>query len=73
MKKINTKLLDHLLVKILLTDNHFISLFSTLMESQSDHATFNFSYNDCAQDSKPLMKLIHANYNFTDYLNVYNH
>ena len=55
-----------------LTDNHFISLFSTLMESQSDHATFNFSYNDCAQDSKPLMKLIHANYNFTDYyLNVY--
>ena len=33
---------------------------------------FNFSYNDCAQDSKPLMKLIHANYNFTDYyLNVY--
>lgn len=55
-----------------LTDNHFISLFSSLMESQSDHATFNFSYNDCAQDSKPLMKLIHANYNFTDYyLNVY--
>ncbi|WP_210134952.1 GNAT family N-acetyltransferase [Staphylococcus sp. GDX8P80P] len=54
------------------TEAHFISLFSALRDEQSANATFNFSYNDCSQNSKPLMKTIHANYNFTDYyLNVY--
>ncbi|PNZ30637.1 GNAT family acetyltransferase [Staphylococcus petrasii] len=47
------------------------SLFNALRDSQDNEAVFNFSYNECVQTSKPLMKDIDASYNFTDYyLNV---
>ncbi|BGE81786.1 GNAT family N-acetyltransferase [Staphylococcus petrasii] len=46
-------------------------LFNALRDSQDNEAVFNFSYNECVQTSKPLMKDIDASYNFTDYyLNV---
>ncbi|MCI2774689.1 GNAT family N-acetyltransferase [Staphylococcus petrasii] len=46
-------------------------LFNALRDSQDSEAVFNFSYNECVQTSKHLMKDIDASYNFTDYyLNV---
>ncbi|WP_154837687.1 GNAT family N-acetyltransferase [Staphylococcus sp. Marseille-Q1834] len=53
------------------SQNDYQSLFNALRDSQDTKAVFNFSYNECIQTSKPLMKNIDASYNFTDYyLNV---
>ncbi|MCJ1655795.1 GNAT family N-acetyltransferase [Staphylococcus sp. NRL 16/872] len=51
--------------------NDYHLLFNALRDSQDSEAVFNFSYDECVQTSKPLMKDIEASYNFTDYyLNV---
>lgn len=53
------------------SQSDYHSLFNVLRDSQDSEAVFNFSYNECVQTSKPLMKDIDASYNFTDYyLNV---
>ncbi|MCE5097878.1 GNAT family N-acetyltransferase [Staphylococcus devriesei] len=52
---------------------HFDDLFTALRKSLPNETIFNFSYDECSQDSKTLMKHLGANYNFTDYyLNAYS-
>ncbi len=45
----------------------FETLFKTMTSNQPDDAVFNFSFEEGIQQYKPLMKVIQASYNFTDY------
>lgn len=45
----------------------FETLFKAMTSSQPDDAVFNFSFEEGIQQYKPLMKVIQASYNFTDY------
>lgn len=45
----------------------FETLFKAMTSNQPDDAVFNFSFEEGIQQYKPLMKVIQASYNFTDY------
>ena len=43
------------------------SCLKAMTSNQPDDAVFNFSFEEGIQQYKPLMKVIQASYNFTDY------
>lgn len=53
--------------KYVLSVDTFETLFKAMTSNQPDDAVFNFSFEEGIQQYKPLMKVIQASYNFTDY------
>lgn len=62
-----TQIIFGLIAMILLVTGVALTSLKAMTSNQPDDAVFNFSFEEGIQQYKPLMKVIQASYNFTDY------